>query len=93
LPWFFSHTARAPLQRQLSGAQRYDILLSVGRRPHILVMRRSWLVGRDSVEPLLDFVGKSHGSTESRPTLPRRHRRIALLCNSDLTRGRKSVMY
>jgi hypothetical protein len=28
----------------------------------------SWTVGRDSVEPKLDFFGKSHGSTESRPT-------------------------
>ena len=26
-------------------------------------------VGRDSVEPKLDFLGKSHGSTESRPTV------------------------
>jgi len=26
-------------------------------------------VGRDSVEPKLDLMGKSHGSTESRPTV------------------------
>jgi len=30
-------------------------------------------VGRDSVEPKLDFLGKCHGSTESRPTVPRLH--------------------
>ena len=35
------------------------------------VMPHSWTVGRDSVEPKLDFLGKSHGSTESRPTIPR----------------------
>jgi hypothetical protein len=27
------------------------------------------MVGRDSVEPKLDFLGRSHGSTESRPTV------------------------
>ena len=32
-------------------------------------MRQSGMVGRDSVEPKLDFLGKSHGSTESRPTV------------------------
>ena len=26
------------------------------------------MVGRDSVDPQFDFLGKSHGSTESRPT-------------------------
>ena len=40
-------------------------------------MPRSGTVGRDSVEPKLDFLGKSHGSTESRPTPVRVHRRIA----------------
>ena len=34
---------------------------------------QSWTVGRDSVEPKLDFLGKSHGSTESRPTVTPRH--------------------
>jgi hypothetical protein len=32
-------------------------------------MPRSLMVGRDSVEPKLDFLGRSHGSTESRPTV------------------------
>ncbi len=35
----------------------------------VIVLRQSWTVGRDSVEPKLDLLGKSHGSTESRPTV------------------------
>jgi len=35
-----------------------------------LVMPQSWTVGRDSVEPKLDFLGKSHGSTELYRPLP-----------------------
>jgi hypothetical protein len=35
-----------------------------------LAERPSRMVGRDSVEPKPDFLEKSHGSTESRPTLP-----------------------
>ena len=37
------------------------------------------MVGRDSIEPKLDFLGKSHGSTESRPTFALRDRRITVL--------------
>jgi hypothetical protein len=39
------------------------------------VMRHSWTVGRDSVEPKLDFVGKSHSSMVSPhlQTLPLTH--------------------
>jgi hypothetical protein len=33
----------------------------------VVVMLQSWMAGRDSVEPKLDFLGRSHGSTESRP--------------------------
>ena len=47
-----------------------------GARRVLSILRQTWRVGRDSVEPKLDCLGKSHGSTESRPTLPRRHRRL-----------------
>ena len=35
---------------------------------YMRVIEKSPSVGRDSVEPKLDFMGRSHGSTESRPT-------------------------
>ena len=38
----------------------------------IVVVHWSSTVGRDSVEPKLDFRGDNHGSTESRPAIPRR---------------------
>jgi prepilin-type N-terminal cleavage/methylation domain-containing protein len=41
--------------------------------------RQSLSVGRDSVEPKLDFLGISQGSTESRPTFPRAFTLIELL--------------
>jgi hypothetical protein len=61
--------------RELPREWRDEILAEAnGARPSGVrspgaVMAHSWLVGRDSVEPKLDLPGKSHGSTESRPTL------------------------
>jgi hypothetical protein len=46
------------------------------RRIAFRVMPKPSTVGRDSVEPKLDFQGKCHGSTESRPTFSLRHGRF-----------------
>jgi len=40
----------------------------IGNKAHDLWVKNHIPVGRDSVEPLLDFVGESHDSTESCPT-------------------------
>jgi hypothetical protein len=52
-------------------------------------MRQSWLVGRDSVEPKLDSLGKSHDSTElpylSPPSLTHYGNPVILLDSSVAT--------
>jgi hypothetical protein len=66
---FEKQLQRQPL-RELPRDWRAEILAGAGLRDRGEIMRHFRPVGRDSVEPKLDLPGKSHGSTESRRTLP-----------------------
>ena len=62
------HNRQGPSQLSLVGIDQY----MKRRQPILLVIRPFWLVGRDSVEPIFDFFGKSHGSIpmDRDPTVP-----------------------
>src|SRR5271170_6759708 len=58
-----------PKQRLRTIRARYSRLGNNGARVCSLMRRSPKSAARDSVEPYLDFFGKRHGSTESRPTV------------------------